>query len=108
MTVMIGLHPWLTSPEALKAVEGAVQIPLAMLPAASRRVGTKALQRQALMILTECALPPRDQLESVLSRAVGGAHVGSMYAWPEAERAKYATREVGYALLTWVRGHSAN
>lgn len=108
MTVMARLHPWLTSPEALKAAEGAVQIPLAMLPAASRRVGTKALHRQALAILVECALPPRDQLESVLSRAVGGAHVGSMYAWPEAERARYATREVGYALLTWVRGHSAN
>jgi hypothetical protein len=98
------LHPWLNTPEAAKAAEKAVQIPLTMLPKLSDRVGAEALQRQALAILAECALPPQDL--DVSSRAAG-AHAGSMHLWPENERVKYCIREVGYALNFWARIHGA-
>lgn len=145
------LHPWLATPEATSAAQKAVQIPMSLLPGLAGIVGPDELFSEALAILTECALPPRDQppaecahcggtLEAVrkgakfcsphcrkshavnVQRSKGGtvarvrggasaealppvtqAHVGSMHAWPESDRAKYAVREVGYALLNWLR-----
>lgn len=36
---------------------------------------------------------------------VPGSHLGSMWEWPEADRGKYATRTIGYALCNWLRGN---
>ena len=104
-TAVTGLHPWLTTPEALEAAEFAIEIPLEMLPVLSERMGPENLLRQALAFLTDHALPPRNLPDSVISRVVGSAHVGSMYEWPADRRAQYATREIGYALNNWVRRH---
>jgi hypothetical protein len=154
MTVT-GLHPWLTSPEAIEAARKAVQIPMTLMPGMAIRAGRDELYSEALMILTECALPPCGQLRSTCARegceadlatvrkgakfcsqkcrrqhgmdvlrskdgksrprgatavtldAVPRAYVGSMWAWPEDARSKYATRIVGYALNNWLRMHCA-
>lgn len=100
------LHPWIATEDALSVAQCALRTPMTMLPRLSARVGAEALQRQALRILAECALPPRDLPESALSRAVGGGHVGQMHVWPEGRRFEYATREVGYALAQWLRGQA--
>ena len=101
--IVTQLHPWLDTPEAQKAAERAVQVPLAVLPRLAATIGAEELQAQAQVFLTECALPPRDQSGSDLSRECAGAHAGAMWGWPENERLKYAIREVGYALCNWVR-----
>jgi hypothetical protein len=64
-------------------------------------VTTDELETQALAILTECALPPRDQPSH--QGQITPAHVGSMHAWPEGDRQRYAAREIGYALMNWLR-----
>lgn len=55
------LHPWLSTPEAAACARKAVQIPLNLLPELARRAGEDELYSEALTILTECALPPRNQ-----------------------------------------------
>ena len=60
MTTSTELHPWLSTPEATEAARKAIQIPLALLPSLAGRVSTDKLETQALVILTECAMPPRD------------------------------------------------
>lgn len=133
------LHPWLSTPEALDAARKATQIPLSLLPRLAAIVGTDELASEALAILTECALPPREPLRAVCAKCGGSlagvragakfcsqrcrthhaknvqrgktevlpsgthAHIGSMHAWPEAERSKYAIRTVGYALNNYLR-----
>jgi hypothetical protein len=127
-----------------------VLIPLALLPELANRVGTDKLETQALAILAECALPPRDlpptecarchaRLEGVRKGAkfcspncrrayaaslpkpsesrprgatrataqVQPAYTGSMHSWPETDRQRYAAREIGYALMNWLRTRSA-
>jgi hypothetical protein len=96
------LHPWLSSPEATQAARKGVQIPLALLPSLANRAGTDKLETQALAILAECALPPRDQAPSATAQ-VQPAYVGSMHFWPEDDRQRYAAREIGYALMNWLR-----
>jgi hypothetical protein len=140
------MHPWLSTPEAAEAARKAVQIPLALLPELASRVGADKLETQALAILTECALPPRDQAPTECAKcgtSLGGvrkgsrfcgpdcrreyaanmpeaskshprgatrstaqvqpAYVGSMHSWPEDDRQRYAAREIGYALMNWLR-----
>lgn len=55
------LHPWLSSEDAYKAAVAAVQVPMFKLPARSMMIGRDELLSEALSILTECALPPRDE-----------------------------------------------
>jgi hypothetical protein len=106
-TTIQALHPWITTPEALRAAEQALKVHITMFPKLSARVGAEELQRQALRILTECALPSRELPGSVLSRAVGGGHVGQMHVWPAGERVKYAIREIGYQRGFWLREQHA-
>lgn len=133
------LHPWLATPEALEAARKAVQVPMSLMAGKALLVGADELLSEALAILTECALPPREvvrvlcakcqePLEGVRSGAKfcsancrkqyavqrgrgkvevlparTGAHIGSMWKWPEDERAKFAIREVGYCLNNYLR-----
>lgn len=89
------LHPWLSTPEAAEAARRALAIPLALMGAKAAMVGDDELFSEALAILTECALPPGTPRP--------GAHIGSMWTWPEGERAIWAVREVGYALNGYLR-----
>lgn len=56
------LHPWLSTPEAVKAAERAVKVPEYKMPAAAKVVGPDELLSEAFAILTECALPPRERI----------------------------------------------
>lgn len=124
-------HPWASTPEAADAARKAIQIPMALLPNLAGKVDPRELETKALAILTECALPPRDQAPTGCAKCAGslegrnsrfcsrecrheygktvpGSHVGSMHEWPESDRAKYAVRTVGYALNNWLRtNHTA-
>jgi hypothetical protein len=93
-------HPWLSTPEAHEAAEKALQFPAALMPSKAEAVGVAALSAVAFLILAECALPPR---EVTRIQGCDGAHIGSMWGWPEADRAKYAAREVGYRLNNYLR-----
>jgi hypothetical protein len=62
------LHPWLNTAEAVDAARKAVQIPLALLPAVANAVGRDELESEALAILTECALPRREDVRLVCAR----------------------------------------
>lgn len=55
------LHPWLSTPEAYRAAVAAVSIPMSKLPARALMIGRDELLSEALSILTECALPPREE-----------------------------------------------
>lgn len=142
----IQLHPWLSTPEATEAARKAVQIPLNLLPALASRMTREELETKALAILTECALPPRDEAPTECLRCHGSlenarkgakfcspdcrkqyaaniqtskggsipakplgtippAYTGSMHTWPESDMARYAVREVGYALNNWLRAN---
>lgn len=54
------LHPWLSTPEALAAAKKSVSVPMALLGGKARIIGADELLSEALAILTECALPPRN------------------------------------------------
>lgn len=133
------LHPWLATPEALEAARKAVQIPMSLMAGKALLVGADELLSEALAILTECALPPREVMRALCAKCQGplegvrngakfcspdcrkqyavqrgrgkvevlpartGAHIGSMWKWPEDERAKFAIREVGYCLNNYLR-----
>lgn len=133
------LHPWLSTLEALSAAKKAVQIPLALMGGKALVIGHDELLSEALAILTECALPPREIARVVCAQCGGSleavrkgakfcskkckdlkgkhvergkadtvpartqAHIGIMWTWPEEDRAKYAIREVGYALNNYLR-----
>jgi hypothetical protein len=56
------LHPWLSHPEALTAAHRAVSIPMGMMGGHARIIGADELVSEALAILTECALPPIDEM----------------------------------------------
>jgi len=43
----------------------------------------------------------RNKATALPARA--GAHIGSMWGWPEEDMQKYAIREVGYVLNNWLR-----
>ncbi len=55
------LHPWLSTPEAVKAARAATRIPESKLPSAARATGSDELFSEALAILTECAMQPRER-----------------------------------------------
>lgn len=103
------LHPWVSTPEALRAAGKAIQVPLTILPKLSTLAGEDALRAQALVFLRECALTPRDRglvrdyNDRDLVPYVPHGYVGSMHEWPEDERIKYAIRTIGYALNNWLR-----
>ena len=59
------LHPWLGTSEAYRAAVKAVSIPMRKLPARAQMLGHDELLSEALSILTECALPPRDRERTV-------------------------------------------
>lgn len=59
------LHPWLNTPDAVKAAERAVKVPEYKMPAAAKVVGLDELLSEAFAILTECALPPRERITAV-------------------------------------------
>lgn len=55
------LHPWFHTPEAAEVARKAVQIPLLKLPQLVKALGADELESEALVILAECAVPPRNQ-----------------------------------------------
>lgn len=132
-------HPWLSTPEAYAAAQKSVSIPMSLMGGKATIVGSDELLSEALVILTECALPPRSQAPAACARCGGslakvragakfcsancrkqhavnvgrakaplipartGAHIGSMWAWPEDQRTAYAIRQVGYCLNNYLR-----
>lgn len=85
-------HPWASTPEALQAARNAIEIPKALMSVKAAMLGDDELYATALVILQECA-----------RHRGGGAHVGSMWRWPETERSKWAIREIGYCLNNYLR-----
>lgn len=67
------LHPWLSTQAAVRAAEKAVEVPLAMMAGPAHAVGRDELASEALAILTECALPPRDRPDRFLASGVCSA-----------------------------------
>ena len=65
------LHPWLSTPDALTAARKSVGIPMTMVAGWARTIGADELLSEALAILTECALPPRDRAETVCASCGG-------------------------------------
>jgi hypothetical protein len=55
------LHPWLDSPEAVKAAHLAVRVAENKMTKAAIDAGADELFSEALIILTQCALPPRER-----------------------------------------------
>ena len=55
------LHPWLSTQEAYRAAVKAAGIPMRKLPARAQALGHDEMLSEALSILTECALPPRER-----------------------------------------------
>ena len=65
------LHPWLSTHDALTAARNSVAIPMTMMGGWARAIGADELLSEALAILTECAVPPEDQTETVCARCGG-------------------------------------
>lgn len=65
------LHPWLQTEGAVRAARRAVAIPMSKLPVRSQMIGADELFSEALSILTECALPPRER-QATLCAFCGG------------------------------------
>lgn len=59
------LHPWLSTDEALRAATQAVTKSMNKLPGRGQMIGKDELLSEALSILTECALPPRDEPQPI-------------------------------------------
>jgi hypothetical protein len=88
------LHTWLSTPEATQAARKAVQIPLALLPQLANRAGTDKLETQALAILAECALPPRDQAPTECAKcgsSLEGVRKGAKFCGPDCRKAYAAS-----------------
>jgi hypothetical protein len=49
------------------------------------------------------AARPRGGTSADAVEASAPSHIGRMWAWPEADRERYAVREIGYALNNWLR-----
>lgn len=81
------LHPWLGTQEALAAARKAVRIPMTLLPGLARIVGADELESEALAILAECALPPRDDEARRVCACCGGSlevvRAGARYCGPK-------------------------
>jgi len=80
------LHPWLGTPEALAAAHKAVQIPAAMMGGRAVLVGVDELLSEALTILTECALPPREAMATLCARCLaplGDVRAGAKFCSPK-------------------------
>lgn len=95
------IHPWLSTPEALESAHKALQIPRALMGAKAQLVSDDELFPEALAILTECAAPSETPMPRAAARS--GAHIGSMWKWPQDEMSKWAVREVGYSLNNYLR-----
>jgi hypothetical protein len=104
----VALHPWLCTPEAMRAAEAAT-FGVSDMKAATGLEHDEVLS-QALRILCECALPPRERGDEAgrcgiarsASEPIGG-YVGSMHSWPEDRMQEYAVRELMMALRIWLR-----
>lgn len=86
------LHPWLDTPEALAAAHKAVAIPRTMLGRKAFIVGYDELAAEALVILTECALPPRDRMPTACAHCGGtleNVRKGAKFCAPSCKN-KYA------------------
>lgn len=139
----MNLHPWLATPEAYEAARKSVAIPMNLMGKAAVMIGSDELLSEALIVLTECALPPRSEAQVLCCEcqkplvavrkgakfcspkcrmnhaknvqrgkteiipARTGAHIGSMWAWPEDQMTTYAARQVGMCLNNYIRtrGH---
>ena len=69
------LHPWLSAPDALTAARQAVSIPMTMLPGKARRIGSDELVSEALAVLTECALPPKERTPTPCANCGGSLNL---------------------------------
>lgn len=76
------LHPWLSTPEARDAAWSAVGIPLKLMFRKAMIVGADELYSEALVILTECALPPLEPGSVSCARCFGpldGVRTGAKF-----------------------------
>lgn len=83
------LHPWLSTPEAAEAARKAIQIPLNIMPGLANMVGADELHSEALAILTECALTPRDQAPTECAKCGGSlewVRKGSKFCSPNCRK----------------------
>lgn len=90
------LHPWLSTPEASAAARKAIQIPLSLLPKLAVIVGADELASEALAILTECALPPREVQRPLCATCLGSldrVRAGAKFCSPNC-RSRYGMRVV--------------
>lgn len=55
------LHPWLSTSDAVRAAHTAVRIAERKMPRAAQAAGSDELFAEALIVLTECALPLRER-----------------------------------------------
>lgn len=107
---MPNFHSWLSTPEALEAAEHAAYLADDSVPG-RRDMSMDEITSEALAVLAECALPPRNSWSTSangIRRHAGGSltplgHIGSMWTWPESERAEYAVREIGLRLAHYLR-----
>lgn len=92
------LHPWLTTPEAMRAAEAATLGVFNM--AAATGLEHDEVMSMALRLLCECALSDDMSRTGVGRRAseLPGGHAGNMWTWPQDQMGYYAAREVLMAL----------
>lgn len=118
------LHPWLSTDMAVEAARKAVQIPLSHMAAAALSVGKDELFSEALAILTECALPPREPVESSCAMCGGsleGKRKGAKFcsfkcrdlhkkrvARGKAETVKAMPQAHVGSMWTWPEGNMSN
>lgn len=103
------LHPWLSTQEALSAARQAVSIPMSLLGGMARAVGSDELLSEALAILTECALPPRNQPTSCAKcgESLAGVRAGAKFCSASC-RTTYAVwvqREKTFPIPPTTRAH---
>lgn len=94
------LHPWLGTHEAMRAAQRAVAIPLYKLGMRAQMIGADELLSEALSILTECALPPRERLQTICANCQGlipeGRRKGAKYCSPQCSSSYRDQRSRGY------------
>lgn len=95
------LHPWLDSPEAVAAARRSLSIPRTHMYGAFIAVGEAELFSEALAILTECALPPRDRPTVCVEcgSSLDGVRNGAKFCSPRCRKRQAARVHRGKATV---------
>lgn len=94
------LHPWLAGPEALEAVRAAVRKTITKMGGKALIIGAAELHSQALVILTECALPPRERLRTLCAQcgaSLEDVRAGAKFCSPKCRKDHDYRRKLGTA-----------